>query len=91
MEDAIQNKHGLGISVVVLVVGGDLRVLRRCVKVLERNIPIVVLKGTGMAADLITDAIELPPETEVQRLLDSINQYFEEIDEETQKVRIMVD
>lgn len=91
LEDAIQNKHGLGISVVVLVVGGDLKILRRCVKALERNIPIVVMKGTGMAADLVADVIDLPPETEVQRLLERINEYFEEIDEQTLKVRIMVD
>lgn len=89
LEDAIQNKHGLGISVVVLVVGGDLRILNRCVKALERNIPIVVMKGTGMAADLVADVIDLPPETEVPKLVERINQHFEEIDEQTLKVSII--
>lgn len=91
MEDAIQSKHGLGVSVVILVVGGDLMILRRSVKALERNIPIVVVKGTGMAADLVADVIDLPPETEIQKLLERINQYFEEIDEQTLNVRIMAD
>ncbi|KAK4329362.1 hypothetical protein Pmani_000285 [Petrolisthes manimaculis] len=87
LEDAIQNSddQGLGISVVVLMVGGDLSILNRCVMALERNIPVVVVKGTGLSADLISDTIELFMENDNQKLIEKVHQYYEEIDEQTQK------
>lgn len=46
------------IPVLVIVAEGDLSTLDHVVKVLKRGIPVLVLKGSGKAADLIAECID---------------------------------
>ena len=46
------------VPVLVIVAEGDLNTLEHVVKVLERDIPVLILKGSGKAADLIAECME---------------------------------
>jgi len=41
------------VPVVMIVVEGDLETIDRVVDAVTNNIPVVLIKGTGMAADLM--------------------------------------
>ncbi|XP_042863010.1 transient receptor potential cation channel subfamily M member-like 2 [Penaeus japonicus] len=59
LEEAIQKTmpEGLDIPVVMLLLDGSLRAIDRCLKALRRRVPVVVVQGSGRAADLIADAV----------------------------------
>ncbi|OPL21219.1 hypothetical protein AM593_10363, partial [Mytilus galloprovincialis] len=46
------------VPVLVIVAEGDLNTIEHVVKVLERDIPVLILKGSGKAADLIAECME---------------------------------
>ncbi|CAG2188702.1 TRPM2 [Mytilus edulis] len=52
------NDLKIKIPVLVIVAEGDLSTLDHVVKVLKRGIPVLVLKGSGKAADLIAECID---------------------------------
>ncbi|XP_076102526.1 transient receptor potential cation channel subfamily M member 2-like isoform X1 [Mytilus galloprovincialis] len=52
------NDLKIKIPVLVIVAEGDLSTLDQVVKVLKRGIPVLVLKGSGKAADLIAECID---------------------------------
>ncbi|KAK7069702.1 hypothetical protein SK128_024772 [Halocaridina rubra] len=56
--DAIQVERpsGLGIPAVVLVLDGGVSALRECLMALQCNTPVMVVEGTGRAADLLAYA-----------------------------------
>lgn len=52
------NDLKIKIPVLVIVAEGDLSTLDHVVKILKRGIPVLVLKGSGKAADLIAECID---------------------------------
>ncbi|XP_063435619.1 uncharacterized protein LOC134716540 [Mytilus trossulus] len=52
------NDLKIKIPVLVIVAEGDLSTLDHVVKVLKRGVPVLVLKGSGKAADLIAECID---------------------------------
>ena len=46
------------VPVLVIVVEGDLQTLDHVIAVLKKNIPVLILQGTGKAADLIAEHLE---------------------------------
>ena len=48
----------MNVPVVVLVAEGDLHTLDVVVEVLKKCIPVVILQGSGKAADLIAECME---------------------------------
>ncbi|XP_071522333.1 transient receptor potential cation channel subfamily M member-like 2 [Panulirus ornatus] len=61
LEEAIQagEPHGLGVPVVLLLLEGGLNSIIKCSMALKRNIPILVVAGTGRAADLLAYAASM--------------------------------
>ncbi|KAK4316372.1 hypothetical protein Pmani_012451, partial [Petrolisthes manimaculis] len=62
LEEAImeeEQKGGLGIPVVLLLLEGGLNSLRECKLALKRRIPVVVVEGTGRGADLLAYAASM--------------------------------
>ncbi|XP_042880245.1 transient receptor potential cation channel subfamily M member-like 2 [Penaeus japonicus] len=65
LEEAIQAEEpsGLGIPVVVVLLEGGLGALGKCAMALKKNIPVVVVGGTGRAADLLAYAVAMTVRT----------------------------
>lgn len=65
LEEAIQAEEptGLGIPVVVVLLEGGLGALGKCAMALKKNIPVVVVGGTGRAADLLAYAVSMTVRT----------------------------
>ncbi|KAK8731069.1 hypothetical protein OTU49_007785, partial [Cherax quadricarinatus] len=65
LEEAIREPEpkGLGLPVVLLLLDGGLDSIVKCDMALKRNIPIVVVAGTGRAADLLAYAVSMTRHT----------------------------
>ncbi|XP_042880237.1 transient receptor potential cation channel subfamily M member-like 2 [Penaeus japonicus] len=65
LEEAIQEEEpkGLGVPVVLLLLEGGMSALEKCAMALSRDIPVVVVAGTGRAADLLAYAVSLTVRT----------------------------
>ncbi|KAG7156086.1 Transient receptor potential cation channel subfamily A member 1-like 13, partial [Homarus americanus] len=98
--ESIQSKtenNGLNIPVVVLLVGGSLTDLQKCYLALIAGIPVVVVMGTGKAADLLsyaktTHGESIHPGTQIDCLLDQgqdilskMPEYLGDLDEKQQQ------
>lgn len=46
------------IPVAIIVCEGDLKTIVHIAKALQENIPVIIMKGSGKAADLVLDYIE---------------------------------
>ena len=46
------------LPVIVIVVEGDMETLEHAATLVQKGIPIIVVKGTGKAADFIANCIE---------------------------------
>lgn len=61
LEEAIQVPEpiGFGVPVVLLLIEGGISSIMKCVMAVRRNIPVVVVAGTGRAADLMAYAVSM--------------------------------
>ena len=61
MEESIQlpEPEGLGIPVILILIDGGITSIIKINMALKRGIPIVVLHGTGRAADIVSYAVSL--------------------------------
>ncbi|XP_068222859.1 transient receptor potential cation channel subfamily M member 4-like [Palaemon carinicauda] len=61
LEEAIQVPEpvGFGVPVVLLLIEGGISSITKCAMALRRNIPVVVVAGTGRAADLMAYAVSM--------------------------------
>lgn len=46
------------VPIVILVCGGDIETIIHISKALKNNTPVIIMKGSGMAADLVADFIK---------------------------------
>ena len=46
------------VPVLVIVAEGDLQTIDHVVQVLKRDIPVLILRGSGKAADLIAECMD---------------------------------
>lgn len=46
------------VPIAILVCEGDLTTIKHIAKALKENIPVIIMKGSGKAADLVLDYIE---------------------------------
>lgn len=46
------------VPIAIIVCEGDLKTIIHIAKVLQENIPVIIMKGSGKAADLVLDYIE---------------------------------
>ena len=53
------NGVGLNIPTVLILIGGDFDTFERAANAVEREIPIILCEGSGMATDIIAVAIRL--------------------------------
>lgn len=65
LEEAIQKPEpdGLGVPVVLLLLEGGLSSIVKCSMALKKGIPVVVVAGTGRAADLIAYGVTMTHES----------------------------
>ncbi|XP_042877224.1 transient receptor potential channel-like [Penaeus japonicus] len=59
LEEALHvtSPRGLEVPVIMLLLDGGVRAIDRCLKALKRRVPVVVVQGSGGAADLLADAV----------------------------------
>lgn len=46
------------VPIVIIVCEGDLRTIVHIAEALKANVPVIIIKGSGKAADLVLDYIE---------------------------------
>lgn len=46
------------VPIAIIVCEGDLKTIIHIAKALQENIPVIIMKGSGKAADLVLDYIE---------------------------------
>ncbi|XP_027211632.2 transient receptor potential cation channel subfamily M member-like 2 [Penaeus vannamei] len=51
----IPSPRGLEVPVVMLLLDGGVRAIDRCLKALKRRVPVLVVQGSGGAADMLAD------------------------------------
>ncbi|XP_063592231.1 transient receptor potential channel-like [Penaeus indicus] len=54
----IPSPRGLEVPVIMLLLDGGVRAIDRCLKALKRRVPVLVVQGSGGAADLLADSTE---------------------------------
>ncbi|KAK7074537.1 hypothetical protein SK128_025621 [Halocaridina rubra] len=66
LEEAIQEPEplGFGMPVVLLLLEGGISSVSKCCMALKSNIPVVVVAGTGRAADLLAYAVSMTVRTQ---------------------------
>nr|XP_027215814.1 transient receptor potential cation channel subfamily M member 2-like [Penaeus vannamei] len=88
LEEAIQKTmpEGLDIPVVMLLLDGSLRAIDRCLKALRRRVPVVVVQGSGRAADLLAEAVHNHDDTRsedaaLKEILSKVPIYIDDLDD----------
>lgn len=46
------------VPIAIIVCEGDLKTIKHILNALEKKIPIIIMKGSGMAADLLCERLE---------------------------------
>ena len=70
--DSETGLSGLGIPMVLIVMGGDFDTFERCSNALVNNIPLLLCQGTGGAADILCQALQMAENSE----LSASNEYL---------------
>ncbi|VDI67062.1 Hypothetical predicted protein, partial [Mytilus galloprovincialis] len=71
VDEEKQNSQALEmkVPVLLLVVEGDMRTVHQVKATVKKNIPVLLIKGSGNAADLISNYLDEPLQSERYRLL----------------------
>lgn len=46
------------VPIAILVCGGDIETIHHITKALKNKLPVIIIKGSGTAADFVLDSIE---------------------------------